>query len=304
MKRVLNLGAGTQSSVLMFLMEKGEIPRADYALFADTGWEPQEVYDHLDWLRQRTTIPIVTVQTGNIFQDAMRSQVAWSKESAEAAGSGRNRWASMPLFVLNNQRHVAGPGQTLWGVDDETYVVDLEEPDEGQIKRQCSDEYKIMPIRKWIKANIFGLQPRDRWPTVPSVVQVFGISHDEKQRMKAPEKWAMFEYPLVERRWNRDRVIQWAEEHFPNHRFPRSACIGCPFHSNDEWRHIRDTDAKGWRQAVTLDERIRNAGGMRGKVFLHRDCVPLKDADLGAPDTQQTKLDAGFQNECKGICGV
>lgn len=296
-KRILNLGAGTQSSVVMFLMERGELPRADVAIFSDTGWEPAEVYDHLEWLRSKTTIPIVTVQAGNIYKDAMRSQVRGKAESG-------HRWVSMPLYVLNDQRHTKGPGLTLWGVDDETYVKDLDVPDEGQIKRQCTSEYKLEPIRKWIKSNIFGLESSARWPVVPSVVQVFGISFNERNRMKLPDPWASFEYPLVDRRWHRDRVIQWAEENYPGHRFPRSACIGCPFHSNAEWRHIRETDPKGWAQAVALDQRIRNAGGMRGDVFLHQDCVPLKDADLEAADTDQTRLDAEFENECAGMCGV
>jgi hypothetical protein len=303
-KRILNLGAGTQSSVVMMLMERGELPRADYAVFSDTGWEPAEVYEHLDWLRARTTIPIVTVEAGNIYEDAMRSQVAWSKESAESAGETRNRWASMPLYVLNNQRHVQGPGLTLWGIDEETYVKDLSIPDDGQIKRQCTSEYKLEPIRKWIKRHIFELEPRDRWPTTPSIIQVFGISFDERTRMRVPEPWATFDYPLVDRRLHRDRVIQWAEEYFPGHRFPRSACIGCPFHSNSEWRHIRDTDPDGWKQAVALDERLRNADGMRGQVFIHRDCVPLADADLEAPDTDQMRLESGYGNECAGMCGV
>lgn len=296
-KRVLNLGAGTQSSVVMFLMERGELPRADVAIFSDTGWEPAEVYAHLEWLRERTTIPIVTVEAGNIYKDAMQSAVRGKAETG-------SRWASMPLYVLNNQRHVKGPGITLWGLDDETYIKDLNISDEGQIRRQCTSEYKLEPIRKWIKEHIFKLAPKQHWPEVPSVIQVFGMSHDERSRMKVPDPWASFEYPLVDMRWHRDRVIQWAEENYPGHRFPRSACIGCPFHSNQEWRHIRDTDPKAWQQALALDERIRNTGGMRGEIFLHRDCVPLAEADLEAKDTDQTRLDAGFGNECSGMCGV
>ncbi|HVS71366.1 MAG TPA: hypothetical protein VHQ47_08945 [Phycisphaerae bacterium] len=231
----------------------------------------------------------------------MESQVSWSKESSKP---GASRWASMPLYVLNNQRHVRGPGQTLWGLDDGVYVKDLEVPDEGKIKRQCTAEYKVEPIRRWIKANVFGLGHRDRWPTSPQVVQTFGISYDEQSRMKVPDPWATFEYPLVERRWHRERVIQWAEKHFPDHEFPRSACCGCPFHSNEEWRNIRDTDPAGWQEALALDAHIRNAGGMRGQVYLHRSCVPLAEADLEAKDTAQTRLDAGFENECLGMCGI
>lgn len=299
--RVLNLGIGTQSSVVMFLMERGELPRADYAVFSDTGWEPAEVYEHLEWLKERTTIPIVTVTAGNIYNDAMQPKIKWSKESGKGGGV---TFRSMPLYVLNTHRKITGPGLTLWGLDDTEYMRLLDVPDEGRIKRQCTKAYKVEPIQKWIKANIFGSAPGERWPTTPSVVQVFGISHDELGRMKVADPWSSFEYPFVDMRWHRLKVISWAEREFPDHTFPRSACIGCPFHSNAEWLHIRNTDPKGWNQAVALDEKIRDAGGTRGKVFLHRSCVPLKDADIAAPDTNQTRLNASFENECVGMCGV
>lgn len=306
MKRILNLGVGTQSSVVLFLMERGELPRADVAIFSDPQWEGDAVYKHLQWLRERTTIPIVTVTAGNIYEDAMQSQIGYNKAKADDAAEAekRRRWASMPLYVLNNQRLIKGPGLTLWGLDDSERMKILDIPDEGQVKRQCTSEYKLEPIRKWIKENIFGLSKTARWPTTPGVVQVFGISHDERSRMKAPDPWAEFDYPLVTMRWNRERVIAWAQENFPDHEFPRSACVGCPFHSNEELRKIRDADPKGWSEAVALDDKIRNAGGMRGQVFLHRSCKPLKEADLGAPDTHQTRLDAGFENECLGMCSV
>jgi len=48
MYNVLNLGAGVQSTCILRKMLAGELPRADVALFADTGWEPLSVYKHLD----------------------------------------------------------------------------------------------------------------------------------------------------------------------------------------------------------------------------------------------------------------
>mgnify|MGYP006407382703 CR=1 FL=1 len=45
--RVLSLGAGVQSSVLALMAAKGLVTKPDVAIFADTQWEPQSVYDHL-----------------------------------------------------------------------------------------------------------------------------------------------------------------------------------------------------------------------------------------------------------------
>lgn len=50
----LSLGAGVQSSALLILSAKGlyNCPKADIAVFADTGDEPQWVYDYLVVLQE------------------------------------------------------------------------------------------------------------------------------------------------------------------------------------------------------------------------------------------------------------
>jgi hypothetical protein len=87
----------------------GELPRADYAIFADTGWEPQAVYDHLDRLKALNEIPILTVSAGNLRADALSD----------------SRFASMPLFTKN---------ETTGKV--------------SMLRRQCTREYKVAPIQK------------------------------------------------------------------------------------------------------------------------------------------------------------
>ena len=67
--RVLSLGAGVQSSTLLFKVLHEEIAPVDIAIFADTGNEPKEVYKHLHKLMDMTTIPIKIVQESNIVND-------------------------------------------------------------------------------------------------------------------------------------------------------------------------------------------------------------------------------------------
>lgn len=56
--RVLSLGAGVQSTTLALMAAHGEIgPMPDCAIFADTGWEPAAVYEHLAWLRSPNVLP-------------------------------------------------------------------------------------------------------------------------------------------------------------------------------------------------------------------------------------------------------
>ena len=48
MLTIISLGAGVQSTTMALMAAHGEItPMPDCAIFADTGWEPKAVYDHL-----------------------------------------------------------------------------------------------------------------------------------------------------------------------------------------------------------------------------------------------------------------
>jgi hypothetical protein len=65
--RVLSLGAGVQSTTLALMAAHHEIePLPDCAIFADTGWEPRAVYDHLDRLEPMLPFPVYRVSDGDI----------------------------------------------------------------------------------------------------------------------------------------------------------------------------------------------------------------------------------------------
>lgn len=116
----LSLGAGVQSTVMLMRAIEGDIERPDHVIFADTGWEPSAVYKHVAWCERqcgKAQLPFHQVRTGNIRDDLTTARTS---ESGEYAG----RWVSMPLFV-----------DTGSGVA-------------GQIRRQCTSEYKLAPLRK------------------------------------------------------------------------------------------------------------------------------------------------------------
>ena len=58
--RVLSLGAGVQSSTLALMIEHGDIPMVDCAIFADTMAEPKEVMDHLSCANMHNDVAIVS----------------------------------------------------------------------------------------------------------------------------------------------------------------------------------------------------------------------------------------------------
>lgn len=116
------------------------------------------------------------------------------------------------------------------------------------------------------------------------------------------EAWQVNRWPLVEQRLTRQDCLRWLERNgYPTP--PKSACIGCPFHSDAHWRAMRDRDPQAWTDAVAVDRAIRGGfRGLRGEVFLHRSAVPLDEADLSiANDNGQLDL---WPNECEGMCGL
>lgn len=84
--RVISLGAGVQSTTMALMAAHGEIgPMPDCAIFADTGDEPAEVYDHLQWLMSPNVLPF-------------RVHVVTVGKLSEAFMSG-NEQARIPCFV-------------------------------------------------------------------------------------------------------------------------------------------------------------------------------------------------------------
>lgn len=270
-QHILSLGAGVQSSTLALMAARGQVgPMPQAAIFADTGWEPRAVYEWLDWLEKQLPFPVVRVGKGNIRSEQISAQVRGGRTNGA-------RWASLPYFV------------------------DVGGPREGRITRQCTSEYKIAPIETYLRRDILKLAPRQRAPKGVQIVQWRGISADEAQRMKpSRHAWMEVRYPLaMELNYTRNDCLRWMERHgYPTP--PRSACIGCPFHSDHEWRDMRDNRPAEWRDAVEFDAAIRDAGGMRGKSFLHRSLKPLAEAPIDG-NTAQADL---WGQECEGMCGV
>ena len=118
--------------------------------------------------------------------------------------------------------------------------------------------------------------------------QAIGISTDEFHRAKdADVAYLRNVFPLIELDWTRTDCQNYLTKHGMANT-PKSACTGCPFHSNTAWRHLRDTDPSGWAEALAFDTAIRHghpratqAGHhLRGRYYLHRSCQPLSHAPL------------------------
>lgn len=286
---VLNLGAGVQSTCLFLLSREPESNyHFDVAIFADTGEEPKAVYEHLEYLQSLGDPPIWVRSAGKLGDDLMQGR-----------NSTGQRFASIPAFTAEDHQvrlHCGNSPQPA--------------PKYGMVRRQCTSEYKIQVIEKAIRRELVGLKPRKHMPKDVTVYQYFGITTDEARRAEKAKKrfekmrWAEPVYPFLDMGWNRQDCIEWLKDRLP-HEVPRSACVFCPYRSNREWVHLKETDPDGWERAVEIDNALRKPGtvanrGLDQKLYLHRSCIPLEQINF----SKEYTLFRPMTNECQGMCGV
>lgn len=246
--RVLSLGAGVQSTVLALMACDGTLPKPDAAIFADTAWEPRRVYDHLDRLEvelEKAGIPLYRVSSGDLRADALDPD---------------HRYCSVPYFVRN--------------------------PDgsEGMGRRQCTSEYKLKPIKAMVR-QLLGYPHPTPVPRGTFAEQWIGFSTDEIHRVRdtLDVQYTRPRHPLLELGMSRKDCARWLTA-CGWKSVAKSACIGCPFHGNAQWRDLRDNSPQEWADAVAFDESIRKGGArglpLNGEAFLHRSRIPLSIAPI------------------------
>ena len=283
---VLNLGAGVQSSALALMAAHGEItPAPDFAVFADTQAEPTEVYDWLDTLRELINkaphpFPIYTVTKGNLTDEQLKIRIR--EKDAESGGKKGDTYIKrlIPVFGIHNGERTAAIG------------------------RKCTYDYKVQAILKEIKS----LCSVKRGQKDVTVTQWIGISWDEMQRAReASHKWTQHRWPLLETKITRTECINWMSKMgYPKP--PRSACYYCPFHSDHEWRRLRDDDPEHFQKAIEFDKELRQKFKehdtiMQMEVYLHNSCKPLDQVDFDNDEDKGQQV-WDFNAECEGMCGV
>ena len=281
--RSISLGAGVQSTVLLLLACAGELPhRPDVAIFADTGWEPKQVYQHLDWLEQISTIPIYRTQYRDLRRDTING-----------VSHSDHPFLDIPHYITT------ADGETRMSI------------------RQCTTNYKVKPIIRLLR-QLAGYPHPGPPPPPDSIHQWLGITTEEVHRVRdANRRFLRNCYPLLDLGMSRQDCIAWFQERYPGQPLAKSACVGCPFHSDRHWLEIYRRGGPEWDDTIAIDERLR-APDFPGKptgrladagaVFsLHRK-GPLVQV-IPALDQEQRQnpklpgLDSDqFGSECTGYC--
>ncbi len=176
---VVSLGGGVQSTVMALMAGGGAFGRApDCAIFADTGWEPPTIYEHLDWLADKLRFPLHVVDSGRSLREDAKALV------------NRN-FLDMPVYLKGTD----GSG-------------------DGMGRRQCTEHYKVRPIRRKIR-RLLGLRKRQRIPSGTTVELWLGISTDEAIRMRTSrDRWIRNRYPLIESGMSRQDCLAWWEARY------------------------------------------------------------------------------------------
>ena len=242
---VISLGGGVQSSVMALMANEGAFDRVpDCTIFADTRWEPPSIYEHLTWLKDRLSFPLYVVDNGRSLREDVK---------ALTNHSGSRNYVDIPVYLKGR----GGEG-------------------DGLGRRQCTDNYKIRPIRRRIR-EMLGLRPRQRVPAGTTVELWLGISTDEAIRMKdSRDRWMTNRYPLIEAGMSRSDCADWWKERY-DRPLERSACVRLP---------LPVPQAVGGDEAEVAGA-VRRGGGDRrqiaGRAVTGQDALSAYAADAPGP---------------------
>lgn len=262
--RSVSYGAGVQSTALLVLAARRVI---DFPLFifANTG-EDSEHPDTLDYF-VHVARPYAK-HHGIELVEVRADRTLWT------AAMGRDGRSSMPLPFRGEKGN--------------------------PLSRACTVSWKIRPI---------GAELRRRGASKDEpAIMALGISTDEIQRAKLPGEvnpqmpTQIRVYPLIDLGMNRnDCETLIRDEGLP---IPApSACYFCPFHTRNEWQHLRATRPDLFDRACELEVQYK----ARAREYGQRD-VWITDAGARSHrllsevihDQGQFPFEPG--EECEGVC--
>lgn len=256
----LSWGLGLQSTCMVRKVLDEELPKPDVIVFADPGWErgnSYEVLEHYIPLIEEAGIPFRTVSGGNIHIDTIENERPelpfWVNASRYETIEGklalylsdikrdwykqRKEKSELTLFENEELQTVLYNAATHFGhkVVSGEIKSGWKNMDTTQLGRQCTMNYKIKPVMDLLRKE-FNASSKNK------VGQWLGITTDEISRMKSSNiKASILMYPLIDLGMSRDDCEEYLLDRgsiIPQ----KSACLGCPYHSDKTWRELSDEE--------------------------------------------------------------
>ena len=249
---VWSYGGGTQSAAIAVLILRGELPRPERIVMADTSREASATWAYLD-----------EVVGSALAKIGMEVEIAPHTLATKDLYSTDGK----PLMPVYTRQPDEADGRV------------------GQMRNFCSGGWKREVVRRYVRSLGYGPEGRsERGP----VVNWLGISRDEVGRLSGDRvQWMTTRWPLIfDRPTTRAGCVTLVEDYgWPTP--PKSSCWCCPFRGDAQWRELRDEWPEDWARAVALEAELRerDAG-----LFLHRSGVPLAEVALGDSETDEAAL--------------
>lgn len=247
---VLNFSGGKQSSALLWMFLKKDLPLPEnfVVLNADPGMENSGTYAYVKLMKsecEKAGIRFITVEGPNLYQDLINLK-----------STSKTRLDNPPYWTLSEKGKV------------------------GRLQQGCTKFYKIAPMDRQIRKELFalhGISIKSKRIPENSVHKLIGFSFDEQHRIKNPQaKYTAFRFPLVEMGFtNSDVLAYFALNKLPIP--PRSVCNACFANGLDTHKECFTNRPGDWAQTVAVDEVIRDLSqiAVKDRVFVSKTCIPL-----------------------------
>ena len=246
--KILSCGAGMQSTALALMSCENkkhgivypEIPVYDLIVFCDMGWEPDWVYEQVEFIKKACEDCGITfkILETDLYGDYIEK-------------FGVRRVASIPF----------------WSVD--------ANGKKGKMRRQCTIDKKIVAIQKYVRYEILGYKFRQKCKKEDKGRHEMhiGFSKEEEHRVfESMNPMFVTKFPLVDMGLTRADNYKYILEEW-GIETKASACSYCPFHRNYFFQHIKEHCPDCYKAVVNLDnvlEERQPGSQIRSKLFLYR----------------------------------
>lgn len=224
-----------------------QVPIYDLVAFCDLGKEPPWVLEQVEFIKNAcisADIPFVILQSP-LYYDYLEN-------------FGKNRVVSIPF----------------WTVD--------QNGKKGKMMRNCTMDYKINLIQKYVRWEILGYTKgqRTKQEDIKAHEMHIGFSSEERQRCKEnPHKMFVNKFPLVEMGLERKDNYAYIRDVW-GLETKASACSFCPFHRNFFFEYMKNNEPKEYKKIVEFDdllEREQPKTKIRSKLYISRSRKRIKN---------------------------